>query len=355
MHALQLGGSPTPPSRVLVVGCHADDIEIGCGATILQLSRSLPTLHVTWVVLAASGERAEEARQSAEAFLSAVTSKEIVIHDFRDGFLPYHGAELKEVFEALKPSTPDIVFTHARHDLHQDHRLACELTWNTFRDHLVFEYEIPKYDGDIGTPNVFIPVSAELAREKVALVTAAFPSQQSKHWFDEELLLALMRIRGMEARSESGYAEAFVGRKLNLVAAMRVLVTGHHGYIGSVLTEIVAAAGHDVVGFDTYFYRGCDLGDPRLWTPARDYDVRDVSVDDLAGFDAIVHLAALSNDPLGDLDRDWTFRINLEGLCILPGRPGRPVCGASFSRRPVRCTEPRVATICSMRPRRCGH
>jgi LmbE family N-acetylglucosaminyl deacetylase len=204
------------PRRVLALGCHADDIEIGCGATLLALSRGVPSLEVTWVVLAAAGGRENEARESAAAFLGEVSAA-VVVHDFRDGFFPYLGGAVKEAFEALKQlPEPDLVFTHTRDDLHQDHRLACELTWNTFRDHLILEYEIPKYDGDLGRPNVFVPVPADLAREKARLVVSAFPSQQQKHWFDEELFLGLMRLRGVEAHAPSGYAEAFTCRKLSL-------------------------------------------------------------------------------------------------------------------------------------------
>jgi LmbE family N-acetylglucosaminyl deacetylase len=204
--------------RVLALGSHSDDIEIGCGATILALSRARPELEITWVVLGAHGEREREARASAKAFTDAAADSDVVVHGFRDGFLPYIGGEVKDVFEDLKGRLdPDVILTHARHDLHQDHRLVCELTWNTWRDHLILEYEIPKYDGDLGTPNVFVPVSEEIAREKVKLVLDAFKSQIEKHWFDEELFLGLMRVRGMEGRSPSGYAEAFTCRKLSLL------------------------------------------------------------------------------------------------------------------------------------------
>jgi LmbE family N-acetylglucosaminyl deacetylase len=204
--------------RVLALGSHADDIEIGCGASLLALVRARPDVEVTWVVLGAEGVREREARASAEAFIGAAGTSEVLVHGFRDGFFPYIGGEVKAVFEELKSRfEPDVIFTHTRHDLHQDHRLVCELTWNTWRDHLVLEYEIPKYDGDLGTPNLFIPVSAELAREKVRLLHDLFVSQTVKHWFDEELFLGLMRIRGMEGRSPSGYAEAFTCRKSSLL------------------------------------------------------------------------------------------------------------------------------------------
>jgi LmbE family N-acetylglucosaminyl deacetylase len=206
-------------SRVLALGSHADDLEIGCGATLLSLTRSQPGLEVTWVVFGAGGDRAAEARASAETYLAAAATSEVVVHGFRDGFLPYLGGEVKDVFEELKSAVePDLILTHARHDLHQDHRLVCELTWNTWRDHLILEYEIPKYDGDLGVPNVFVPISEEIAREKARLVVDGFPSQQDKHWFDEDLFLGLMRLRGMEAASPSGYAEAFTCRKLALLA-----------------------------------------------------------------------------------------------------------------------------------------
>ena len=170
------------------------------------------------MVLGAEGQRADEARASAELFLRGAVRSDVVVHGFRDGFFPYIGGEVKDVFEGLKARfDPDVILTHARHDLHQDHRLVCELTWNTWRDHLILEYEIPKYDGDLGTPNVFFPVSEEVAREKVRLVLEAFESQAAKHWFDEQLFLGLMRVRGMEGRSPSGYAEAFTCRKLSLL------------------------------------------------------------------------------------------------------------------------------------------
>jgi LmbE family N-acetylglucosaminyl deacetylase len=203
---------------VLALGSHSDDIESGCGATLLALSRARPEVEVTWVVLGAEGERELEARASAEAFMGAAARSEVVVHGFRDGFFPYIGGEVKDIFERLKSRLdPDLILTHARHDLHQDHRLVCELTWNTWRNHLILEYEIPKYDGDLGTPNVFVPVSEEIAREKVRLVLDAFESQAEKHWFDEQIFLGLMRVRGMEGRSPSGYAEAFTCRKLSLL------------------------------------------------------------------------------------------------------------------------------------------
>ena len=218
MYGLPLVGGGTQPHHVLVLGCHSDDIEIGCGATLLLLTRSCPEIEVTWVVLGADGARADEARRSAEVFLGGAAAHEILVHGFRDGFFPYVGQQVKEAFEELKARVePDLIFTHARDDFHQDHRLVCELTWNTFRDHLILEYEIPKYDGDLGRPNVFVPVPAELAREKARLLMESFASQRGKDWFDEDVFLGLMRLRGMEVRAPGGFAEAFTCRKVPLV------------------------------------------------------------------------------------------------------------------------------------------
>jgi LmbE family N-acetylglucosaminyl deacetylase len=215
MLGLSLKALARPIERVLAIGCHADDIEIGCGGTLMALTRASPGLTVTWVVLAAPGERAGEARASAQAFLEAAGDSDVRVHEFRDGFLPYVGGEVKEVFEGLKDVRPDLVFTHTRHDLHQDHRLACELAWNTFRDHLILEYEIPKYDGDLGSPNVFVPLDESLVEEKLRVLRDHYASQSGKHWFDDELFRGLMRLRGME--SATRYAEAFTCRKLTLV------------------------------------------------------------------------------------------------------------------------------------------
>jgi len=218
MFQLDLNRGGSPVRRVLALGAHADDIEIGCGATLLALTRGRESIEITWVVLGATGERETEAQQSAQTFLACAGAADVAVHGFRDGYFPYLGSDLKDVFEALKAHfDPDVIFTHARDDLHQDHRVVCELTWNTWRNHLVLEYEIPKYDGDLGSPNIFIPMSKELALEKARLIREAFPSQSKRDWFDEELFLALMRIRGMESASISGYAEGFTCRKLSLL------------------------------------------------------------------------------------------------------------------------------------------
>jgi LmbE family N-acetylglucosaminyl deacetylase len=215
MLAAVLGMSTSPLRRILAVGCHPDDIEIGCGGTLLALTAANPELEVTWVVLSAHAERQDEARASAEAFLASARSADVRLHGFRDGYLPYVGAEVKDAFEALKPVEPDLVLTHARHDLHQDHRLASELTWNTFRDHLVLEYEVPKYDGDLGSPNVFVPLDVEVVDTKLRLLHEHHRSQSARHWFDDELFRGFMRLRGVECASR--YAEAFHSRKLTLL------------------------------------------------------------------------------------------------------------------------------------------
>lgn len=218
MRGLRLTGGAEPLQRLLVIGAHSDDIEIGCGGTILTLTRAVPGLAVDWVVLAAADERESEARSSAEAFLAHAGSGRIEVHSFRDGFLPYVGAEVKDVFEALKSRVdPQLVLTHTRDDLHQDHRLVCELTWNTFRSHLVLEYEVPKVDGDAVRPNVFMPLEERVAEEKIELLHRHFPSQAAKHWFDEDTFRGLMRLRGMEANAPERFAEAFVGRKVQIL------------------------------------------------------------------------------------------------------------------------------------------
>lgn len=216
MIGVSLGDLAREVEKLLVVGCHPDDVEIGAGGTILSLLRARPDVRVTWVVLAASPERHAEARACAEAFLTGASDADVRIHDFRDGFLPYSGGAVKEVFEGLKDVEPDLVLTHARHDLHQDHRLACELTWNTFRRHLILEYEIPKYDGDLGAPNLFVPLGDDVVDEKLRLLVAHHRSQQGKHWFDDDLFRSLMRLRGMECGAR--HAEAFTARKLLLTS-----------------------------------------------------------------------------------------------------------------------------------------
>lgn len=200
---------------ILCLGAHADDIEIGAGATLLKLRREYPAARVVWVTFSAKGPRVEEARRSAAAFLGE-GDHEIIVHDFTDGHFPVEWREVKSAFEALKRVEPDVVLTHYGKDYHQDHRVLSELAWNTFRDHPILEYEIPKYDGGLGSPNVFMPVSAEDVERKIALLMECFPTQASKDWFDDVTFRGLMRLRGLECRAPSGYAEAFYGRKISI-------------------------------------------------------------------------------------------------------------------------------------------
>jgi LmbE family N-acetylglucosaminyl deacetylase len=202
---------------VLCLGAHCDDLEIGCGGTVLALAGSPNPPAFTWVIWSSDATREAEARRSAELFLHGASGAQIIIKKFRDGFLPYEGGRVKDEFEELKSLvTPDLVLTHYRHDLHQDHRLISELTWNTFRNHLVLEYEIPKYDGDLGTPNVFVPLDEAQCRRKIETILASYPSQVGKRWFSEDLFRSLLRLRGMECNAADGYAEAFYCRKLVL-------------------------------------------------------------------------------------------------------------------------------------------
>jgi LmbE family N-acetylglucosaminyl deacetylase len=209
------GGSPL---RLLAIGAHSDDIEIGCGGTILKLIEEGAVSEVWWVVLTGEAKRAAEAQQSADAMLGELPGKHVMLKDFRDGHFPYDGAEIKAFFEELKREvSPDVILTHQRFDLHQDHRVTCELTWNTFRDHLILEYEIPKYDGDTGAPNMFVPLEERVCRRKVAHLMKYFGSQAEKRWFREEMFSGLMSIRGMECASPTSFAEAFYSRKAILV------------------------------------------------------------------------------------------------------------------------------------------
>jgi LmbE family N-acetylglucosaminyl deacetylase len=201
--------------QVLCLGAHPDDIEIGCGGTLLSLKCTLPLVKFYWVVLTGSGIRRNEAATSAELFTRGC-EKEIVLKEYRDGFLSY-GAEVKDFFEELKTRVnPDLIFTHWRGDAHQDHRLISKLTWNTFRSHLILEYEIPKYDGDMGQPGVFVPLQQEICQAKVRSIVDTFQSQHNKPWFQEQTFFSLMHLRGIESSARSGYAEAFHCRKLAL-------------------------------------------------------------------------------------------------------------------------------------------
>lgn len=210
-----LAGKRAP--GILFIGAHADDIEIGCGGTVQWLLDKYPRARITWVVLSASAARAAEARKAARRLLVRAVSPQVIIGDFRDAYFPAQFEQVKEFFDDLKRRVrPDIVFTHQREDLHQDHRVAGELTWNSFRDHLVLEYEIPKFDGGMGSPSVFVPLTRVQVQRKVRLLMGVYGTQRSKRWFTEETFSGLMRLRGIECNAPAGYAEAFYGRKLLL-------------------------------------------------------------------------------------------------------------------------------------------
>jgi LmbE family N-acetylglucosaminyl deacetylase len=216
MMKLSLRKNDKEPLTVLCVGAHSDDIEIGCGATLLQLCQGDVKPRFCWIVLSAKGLRKAEAQKAAELFTAGCES-EIILKEFRDGYLPYEGEQVKDFFEEIKSRiNPDLIFTHWHGDAHQDHRLVSELTWNTFRNHLILEYEIPKYDGDMGRPNTFVPLEDWAYRQKVSNLSAIFESQRSKPWFSDDTFLGLMRLRGMESNSSSGYAEGFHARKLSI-------------------------------------------------------------------------------------------------------------------------------------------
>lgn len=210
-------GDPGTKLDVLLLGAHADDIEIGCGGTILRLGYEHALGRVRCIVLSGSGRREDEARRSAERLLRGADASSVTVEAFRDGYLPFVGEALKETFERLKDEqVPDIIFSPRGDDLHQDHRIVAELTRQTFRDHLILEYEVPKYDGDLRTTNVFAEVSALIAAEKCSLLREEYPSQGDRQWFNDNTFLALMRLRGVECRAASGYAEGFHCRKLVL-------------------------------------------------------------------------------------------------------------------------------------------
>jgi len=203
--------------KILCIGAHCDDIEIGCGGTLLSILRENIHTEIHWVVCSSGRRREKEARSSAGLFLKQAEKKKIEIKNFRNGYFPYIGDKLKNYLENIKTKTfPDLIFTHYRNDLHQDHRIISELTWNTFRNHLILEYEIPKYDGDFGNPNCFVSISETIRNQKISNILGSFKTQSDKHWFKKELFLSIMRIRGMECCSETEYAEAFYCRKVLL-------------------------------------------------------------------------------------------------------------------------------------------
>jgi LmbE family N-acetylglucosaminyl deacetylase len=215
MQKISIFEDRSEPKKILALGAHADDIEIGCGGTILRLLEEDPATEVYWVVFGATGQRKTEAIKSANRFLANALRKEIVIKKFKDGYFPYIGTEIKDFFEELKRKyLPDLVLTHYREDLHQDHRLVSELTWNTFRNHLILEYEIAKYDGDLGAPNLFVHLNESIARKKNKIIMDCFKSQRDKSWFTEDTFSSILRLRGIECNAPERYAEAYYSRKV---------------------------------------------------------------------------------------------------------------------------------------------
>lgn len=206
-----------PVQRVLCLGAHADDIEIGCGGTLLRMIEANPAVEVHWHVFSAKGPRRREARASAAEFLRGVRRKRVVVHSFRESYFPEEWARIKDQFEQIRPAfEPDLVLTHWREDRHQDHRVLSDLAWNTFRQHLILEYEIPKYDGDLGRPNLLVALDDATVDRKLGILLKQFPSQRGRHWFTEDTLRAILRLRGIESGPRTRYAEGFHGRKLVL-------------------------------------------------------------------------------------------------------------------------------------------
>jgi len=217
MLTFDLGSKSGGGIRVLCIGAHSDDIEIGCGGTVLRLLSEHPHTEVRWVVVGSSGARDQEAQAAAERFLADATKRDVIIRDFKTSFFPYIGEDIKAFFEELAAgSSPDIIFTHARHDLHQDHRLISELTRNTYRNHLILEYEILKYDGDLGVPNLFVHLDDAICQKKIRFILESFATQRDKDWFTADAFQALLRIRGVESKAPGRYAEAFYCRKVVL-------------------------------------------------------------------------------------------------------------------------------------------
>ncbi len=214
MVELKIERGSSAPLKILCLGAHADDLEIGCGGTILTLLRRPGSAHIWWVVFCSDKTRAQEATAGAEQFLEGAQDCHVIVKSFRDGFLPYEGMKVKEFFEELKSQcSPDVIFTHKQEDRHQDHRLISELTWNTFRDHLILEYEIPKFDGDLGSPNVFVSLDEAILKRKTDSILSIFSSQAGNYWLTEDLLRGVARIRGIESGPNGPFAEAFFARK----------------------------------------------------------------------------------------------------------------------------------------------
>ena len=204
------------PRCVMALGAHCDDIEIGCGATLGRLAARWPDCRIVWVTLSSDAQREAETRAAAAALLAGATDTVVRVERFRGSYFPYDGAAIKEYFETLKSFQPEIIFTHFRDDRHQDHRVVSDLTWNTFRNHLVLEYEIPKWDGDLGRPDTYVAITRAQLQRKVETLLASFPSQRDHAWFTASTFEALARLRGIECNAEEGFAEAFYARKLRL-------------------------------------------------------------------------------------------------------------------------------------------
>jgi LmbE family N-acetylglucosaminyl deacetylase len=209
-------GRASVPRCVLLLGAHCDDIEIGCGGALLQFAARWPDTRFVWVTFSSDAERAAETRAAATDLLADARVREIRVETFKESYFPHAGAALKDYFEGLKREAPELILTHCRHDLHQDHRVVNELTWNTFRNHLVLEYEIPKFDGDLGHPNLFVPLSREQLQRKTDILLECFPSQEARSWFTRDTFAALARLRGIECNAPDGFAEAFFARKLRV-------------------------------------------------------------------------------------------------------------------------------------------
>ena len=217
MVRLSLNHSNGAPFRILCLGAHCDDIEIGCGGTLLRLLEEHANVEVDWVVFSSDAKRAKEMRSAATRFLRAARAKKVEVKAFRDSFFPFVGSKIKDHFSRLQSRvSPDVIFTHFRNDFHQDHRTISDLTRNTFRDHIILEYEIPKYDGDLGSPNVFVPLDERTCRQKVDYILESYSSQRDRQWFTEETFFATLRLRGVESNSPTKYAEGLYCRKLTI-------------------------------------------------------------------------------------------------------------------------------------------
>lgn len=216
MLQFRLDTSSRPPN-ILLLGAHCDDIEIGCGGAVMRLVASYPHARIVWITLSSDDGRATETRAAAERLLAGADDSVVRIEEFRTSYFPHCGPALKDYFETLKAYSPDLILTHCRQDLHQDHRFTNELTWNTFRDQLILEYEIPKFDGDLGAPNVFFPLTRAEMKRKCDTLMECFPSQRARQWFTRDTFEALARLRGIECNAPEGYAEAFYSRKFSIV------------------------------------------------------------------------------------------------------------------------------------------